>query len=725
MHRSISVFAAASWAAACLSFGPSAAAQNATPPPTPSPTPTPSARVSEEVVVSATRGAEESLEVPGSASVVSGEELRRAGAKTVADALQNVVGLDTGDGSDNGPRLPNIGLWGLKEFDALLVTVDGVPVGGPFNPSLSQIPVEDIDRIEVVRGPQGTLYGVSAFAGMVQVFTRRNAPTAGLAGAVTGGGGSFSQRNGSVTWGMDAAPGFRVGLFGSMARNGGWQDRTDWAEDRIALSGRKTWPSGAALETSLGYFRFSNLFGSPLPVEAGEVVPNFVAERNYAIRGSRLDHHVVSLNSNLSVPISAGLEFQNTLGLARDAQTTSRSFINAVDGLEAQGDGSFLKPIESTLYDDARMVYEFQAAGRHRLVGGAAVTWGRTTAEGIGFDYDVLLLPDPVVPSIDEVPVGDNRSFNDRRTFVGVYANDEWTPVRWLTLSAGLRYDSASETLHVRQQEVGDPEQDRADDARTDGKVTGGGSALVRIVEIAAGPLSNVNVYVSARTNFKPAAPNLSEAEAAEILNPETTSTQEAGLKTRWFDGALALDLTVFHMIFNNLVVSIQGPGGAPALTNAGEERFQGAEVELRWTPPTVPGLAVRGGYAHHDARFVHFSFVAPEGELVVVDGNRLELAPRDLWNFSASYAPSRGPGAFVAVRHQNRRPLNRRNTFYTDSFYETDAGVSWDFPWGRLAAVGRNLGDSRHYVNESEIGDSQFYVAPPRRFTAELTVRF
>ena len=53
------------------------------------------------------------------------------------------------------------------------------------------------------------------------------------------------------------------------------------------------------------------------------------------------------------------------------------------------------------------------------------------------------------------------------------------------------------------------------------------------------------------------------------------------------------------------------------------------------------------------------------------MDGKRVELVPRDLWNFQVNYAPTRGPGAFVAVRHQNRRPLNRRNTFYTPSFFE------------------------------------------------------
>jgi hypothetical protein len=41
------------------------------------------------------------------------------------------------------------------------------------------------------------------------------------------------------------------------------------------------------------------------------------------------------------------------------------------------------------------------------------------------------------------------------------------------------------------------------------------------------------------------------------------------------------------------------------------------------------------------------------------------------------------------------------------------------------VAVIGRNLGDSRHYVGESEIGDSQFYVAPSQRFTAEVTLPF
>ena len=178
-------------------------------------------------------------------------------------------------------------------------------------------------------------------------------------------------------------------------------------------------------------------------------------------------------------------------------------------------------------------------------------------------------------------------------------------------------------------------------------------------------------------------------------------------------------------MIFENLVVSNVGPDGTPQLLNAGSERFQGSEFTLGYRPAALSGLSFLAGYAHHDARFIEFSFLNAEGQLRVVNGKRLELVPRDLWNARLEYATGSGPSAFFALRHQNRRPLNRRNVNYTDSFFESDAGFGWDFPWGRISVVGRNLGDSRHYVAESEIGDSQFYIASPRRFTAEVAFRF
>jgi len=121
----------------------------------------------------------------------------------------------------------------------------------------------------------------------------------------------------------------------------------------------------------------------------------------------------------------------------------------------------------------------------------------------------------------------------------------------------------------------------------------------------------------------------------------------------------------------------------------------------------------------------VQFTFVTPDGAFRNVSGKRLELVPRDLFNVKLLYAPAKGLGAFAAARYQGTRPLNRRNTFFTDSYTEWDAGLSFDLGSARLVFTGRNLGDDRHVVSESDIGDSQFYAAPPRRVTGEITARF
>ena len=693
-----------------------ASAQNTTPPPPPQPTPAP---VSENVVVSATRGPEIETEIPGQATVVTGDELRRRNASTLADALADVVGLDTGNGSDNGSRLPSIGLWGVKEFDALLVMVDGVPVGGPFNPLLSQISVEDIDRIEIVKGPQGTLYGVSAFAGMIQVFTKSGSK--GTEVGVSGGSFSTGRLYASHTADIGAA---KLRLFGSFERSDGWQDRTDYKGDRGGLRLDTPVFGAGKLSVTFDLIRDTQFFGSPLPVDNGEPVAGFRIDRNYEVKGARIDHHVYSLTTHWQQPLSASVLLENVFGIARDNQISIRSFIDGVEGNEATAAGVALKPQETDVSDDLHVTTRFSAAGVHRLVAGAALTWGRTTAKGTGFDIDLRV--DPVdVPDFASTPAGDHLSFVDRRTFFGVYVNDEWTPVRFLTLTGGARYDRVSERLFAKVQEVGAPNADVSRDFRSDGQWSGGLSALVRLVEDRSAALNDANLYVAAKSAFKPAAPNLTEAENAEILKPERTRSGEVGLKTRWLDRQVSFDVSVFHMIFENLVISNVGPDGNPQLLNAGSERFQGSEFTLGYRPAALSGLSFLAGYAHHDARFIEFSFLTPDGALRVVDGKRLELVPRDLWNARIEYATGSGPSAFFALRHQNRRPLNRRNVNYTDSFFESDAGVGWDFPWGRISVVGRNLGDSRHYVAESEIGDSQFYVAAPRRFTAEMSFRF
>ena len=309
------------------------------------------------------------------------------------------------------------------------------------------------------------------------------------------------------------------------------------------------------------------------------------------------------------------------------------------------------------------------------------------------------------------------------RTFFGFYLHDAWTPTRRLTLEAGGRVDIVHEELETEADLPSGPVpvKDEQDDTDFSGDV----SALIRLLpEAGARGFQQANLYGSFRRGFKPAAPNLAEAEAAEILDPEHTTSWEVGLKTRAARG-IAFDVSYFDMTFENMVVSILGSGGLPELTNAGEQRFKGIETELRWTPEGMHGSSLAIGYANHSARFVDFTFVTPDGTFRDVSGNHLEMVPEDLVSGRASVRTEQGIGGFVAVRYQGERPFNRRNTFFADAYTEYDAGLSFDRGVWHLSAVARNLGDDRHVTTESEIGDSQFYVAPPRRFQLEVGYRF
>jgi outer membrane receptor protein involved in Fe transport len=675
------------------------------------------------IVVSATKTRLDPVEVPNATAVVSGRDLRRMGARTLADALIDVAGVEAGGGSDNGSHLTNIGMWGLKEFDALLVTVDGVPVGGPFNPSLAQIAVDDIERIEIVKGPQGSLHGVSAFAGMVQVFTDRSA--AGR-GTLTLGGGDFSQYRGS--FGMNRTLNdWSVSTHLSGSREKGWQERTggEILRGRVSLS-------RALGEGRIGFdvtgLHDRSDFGSPLPVDGGVPVPGFSIDRNYGVRDGELKHDVLAINSTGSQPLSDRMRFEHTVGFAYDAQRQIRSFFpdpGAITGVTGVGAaGVKLEPRETSLFADLRAITELELAGKHEWVTGAALTWGHTKASGIGFDFDQDLNDPASIPNSGDVPVGDHRSFDDKRTFLGLYAHDEWTPHAQFTLSAGGRYDHVSEKLSAFGQEVGFAAVSTSD-SRRDAAWSGDLGGLVRLLSKPAAGLQALNVYANWKSSFKPAAPNLSEAENATILDPERTHSLEAGLKTRALDGQVSLDVSAFQMDFHNMVVGAFDAASNPILVNAGHERFKGWDVALGVSPAALSGLSFKAGYGWHDPRFVKFSFFTPDGTFRVVDGKLIELAPRLLWNLGASYAPTSGLGGWVSMRHQGQRALNRRNRFWDQPFSEVDAGLSFTAERFRVNVTGRNLGDDRHYVAESEIGDSQFYVSPPRRITAEITLPF
>src|SRR5213596_932216 len=155
----------------------------------PSPTASPVEAQAEEIVVSATRFDIPLDQSPASVSVISSEDLEQKQIQRVSDALREVPGLSVVQTGTAG-QLTSIFTRGLRS-EHTQGLLDGVPINqglqGAFN--FADLVTDDIDRIEVVRGPQSTLYGPRALAGVIQIFTKQGEGTPTI--MLSGEGGSY------------------------------------------------------------------------------------------------------------------------------------------------------------------------------------------------------------------------------------------------------------------------------------------------------------------------------------------------------------------------------------------------------------------------------------------------------------------------------------------------------------------------------------------------------
>ena len=155
----------------------------------PSPTASPVEDQAEEIIVSATRFDIPLDQSPASVSVITSEDIEQKQIQRVSNALREVPGLSVVQTGTAG-QLTSVFTRGLRS-EHTQVLLDGVPINqglqGAFN--FADLVTDDIDRIEVVRGPQSTLYGPRALAGVIQIFTKQGEGTPTI--MLSGEGGSY------------------------------------------------------------------------------------------------------------------------------------------------------------------------------------------------------------------------------------------------------------------------------------------------------------------------------------------------------------------------------------------------------------------------------------------------------------------------------------------------------------------------------------------------------
>ncbi|MCP4657777.1 MAG: TonB-dependent receptor, partial [bacterium] len=148
----------------------------------------PRATLSDEIVVTANRLEAPAETVGSSVTVITAEEIARRRKTSVAELLRTVPGIEVARSGGPG-QVTSLFIRGGNSSHAL-VLVDGVRVNsattGAFD--FADLPADAIERIEIVRGPQSTLYGSEAVAGVVSITTRRGSPGFHVAALAEAGG---------------------------------------------------------------------------------------------------------------------------------------------------------------------------------------------------------------------------------------------------------------------------------------------------------------------------------------------------------------------------------------------------------------------------------------------------------------------------------------------------------------------------------------------------------
>ncbi|MGH7584728.1 MAG: TonB-dependent receptor plug domain-containing protein [Gemmatimonadales bacterium] len=499
----------------------------------------------EDIVVTANRLPLSAGSEPAAVTVLDGEELRRRGVRFVADALREVPSAN----------VVSTGSWGGVsslfmrggESDYVKVLLDGVPLNAPGGAiDLAALTLDNIDRIEIVRGPASVVHGSDAVSGVVQLFSRRGGGP--VAGAATITGGSYG------TWVGEASAtggGSRVSASAGVSRtvtDGTYGFNSDF--DNTVLSGRVGYAPAAATDIALA-------------ARWGDHSSHFPTD----FAGLPVDSNQVTFERQLALSLDGGHRFSDLVE-GRLALTFADADGGARNDSDSPGDTVGFAYASTQDRDASRLGADLRALLRPGAV--ITVSTGvalereaesRTGESTSNFGSGAFTEPD--------VP------FDESRTTASWYAQAAGDVLTPLTVTAGARVD--------------------------DGDF---GSFFTWRLGASFRAARETRLRGSVGTAFK--APSLAETFANspfEVGNPELDPEQsrswEVGVAQGLLAGVLTLEATWFDQHFKDLIQYQTAAPGEPTYFNLGEASARGLEVGLRVRPTS--SVAVSAAYTRLD----------------------------------------------------------------------------------------------------------------------------
>jgi len=691
----------------------------------------------EEVIVTAEKRAENLQNVPIAISAFSGDDIAQAGVTGIESLKQLSPSLQFGKGPiDNFVSIRGIGaeLINVSAEAGISIAQDGVPFASQ---TMFDADFLDVERVEVLRGPQGTIAGRNATGGTINIYSKR--PTAEFAGQVKAEVGNYSRRE---LEGFVSGPIVDGVLLGRLAVRGeradGWLRNDFTGEDFNNVDDKKVRASILAslkegLEAHLIY-EHSVDDSSPMLLALGRARPDRPSYPEVlGVPEYERDARVFSAN----YPSNRRVESDKaTLRLAWDLAATSN--LTAVTGYVAnknsgQFGGGTLNPL---------VVFDFLATDVSQLSEEVTFTADLTDKQDLilGGLYLHSKAHEPLlfgVPPGLPVDAFDFTADQDLDSYA-VYAQWRYRLTDRLRMSIGARYTEDRKDYFEKDFVTGFP--------LPVVDVSKSWDAFTPRFALDYVPATNMMFYASVSRGFKAGGINAFATSDGTFdeYEPEFVWNHEVGMKANWLDNRLKTTIAGFYMDYTNVqqnlrILNAQTGVSLPNVVNASDATIAGVEFGLDTQVTERFKLAVAGTWldATYD-KLVTNDLVYPELGQRNLSGNRLARAPEWQFNASGTYGIPLGNSLGAVIRADYHWQSRSFFSFYNHALnsqgsyglLNLSVGVGpKDGRW-QLAAFAHNLTNT-YYVIYAEANVSAGYpslggaIGPPRMYGLSVAYNF
>ncbi len=611
----------------------------------------------DEIVVTAQRRAERLQDVPAAITALSGDTLNQMRLQGNADLAAYVPSLSFDVLGPGETTLAIRGLgtsYGLEPAVSLYINETPLDIRTDGFAGAPDIDFFDVDRVEVLRGPQGTLYGSSSMGGAVRILTAQPDPSAVAVNAEVGGSsmegggvGYLAKSAVNLPFAADAA----IRVVGAFEHVPGYINQAapgDYAvaQPELPVTARRINDVDLKSGRIIALWKPTDVLTIKPTLMISEVdasnnsnyysnLPEFTMAAYYPTpQTSRLTVG----NLQVDYAFDFATLMSSTSVLSRDVQTQSDFTLLLANLAPVFGIG-YPPNYPETDFDTSHnsgFVQELRLTSPTdqtlRWVGGAYFSHYRQhsteTSNSATFADAIGQTTGPNLYLFDQ-------SVIDQQTAAFVDLTYKITPR--LEITAGERYYELRDSLENTQSGVlSAPSQ-----PLVHAKASGNSPRLV----LTFHPVDDATVYATAARGYRPGGPNVGLPTGigctlnnaySPLYQPDTVWNYELGTKLEFLGRKLSIDVAAYRIDWKNVQQSVDDPGcGYLFVANVGSARSKGVEAEINFKPIESLLLSASGSYDHAEFTSIDAAF---EGAGAAQSGEAVPGVPRQKFNLGGEY---------------------------------------------------------------------------------------